>query len=183
MGLPSLDLAFLIEIWCDEPTVQLERMAGGGENGAAVDDAQARIHAEAHALEHGGEVPGGAIARLSTAARLRAVLRAGRAKGRPAAAACASVPVRSQVAVAPVVLHDVHFPGGQAQEIHDRQFWLDARWTITGHGDAGSQGLPTNLSMSVRGTSRTISRIVAFNGILSFVPSASLPQSVPSSGL
>lgn len=40
----------------------------------------------------------------------------------------------TQVAGAPVVLHDFHFPGGQAQEGRDQRFWLDARWTITGHG-------------------------------------------------
>jgi hypothetical protein len=54
----------------------------------------------------------------------------------------------SQVAEAPVVLHDFHFPGGQAQDGRDRRFWLDARWTITRHGGPGSQGQPSRLAQS-----------------------------------
>ena len=46
-----------------QPLVQVERVAGGGEDGAAVDDAERAVHAEAQPLEHGGEVPG--IDRLS----------------------------------------------------------------------------------------------------------------------
>ena len=38
-------------------------MAGGGEDGAAVDDAERAVHAQAKPFEHGGEVPG--IDRLS----------------------------------------------------------------------------------------------------------------------
>jgi hypothetical protein len=49
----------------------------------------------------------------------------------------------TQVAGAPVVL-----PGGQAQDGRDRRFWLDARWTITGHGDPGSHGQPGRLAQS-----------------------------------
>ena len=33
-------------------------MAGGGEDGAAVDDAERAVHAQAKPFEHGGEVPG-----------------------------------------------------------------------------------------------------------------------------
>ena len=33
-------------------------MAGGGEDGAAVDDAERAVHTEAKPFEHGGEVPG-----------------------------------------------------------------------------------------------------------------------------
>ena len=53
--------------------------------------------------------------------------------------------------------------------------WLDARWTITRHGDAGSQGRSTNLSMLVAGgPARIISAIEVFNSTLSFVSSAGL---------
>jgi len=38
----------------------------------------------------------------------------------------------AHVARAPVVLHDFHFPEACAQYERDRQFWLEARWTITG---------------------------------------------------
>jgi len=37
-----------------------------------------------------------------------------------------------QVARAPVVLHDFHFPDDRTQTARDRLFWLQARWTITG---------------------------------------------------
>ena len=60
-GLP--DRAFLVEIRCHQPLVQVERVAGGGEDGAAVDDAERAVHAQAKPFEHGGEVPG--IDRLS----------------------------------------------------------------------------------------------------------------------
>jgi hypothetical protein len=33
---------------------------------------------------------------------------------------------------APVIHHDFHQPQGHSQEIRDRRFWLDCRWTITG---------------------------------------------------
>ena len=58
-----LDRAFLVEIRCHQPLVQVERVAGGGEDGAAVDDAERAVHAQAKPFEHGGEVPG--IDRLS----------------------------------------------------------------------------------------------------------------------
>ena len=58
-----LDRALLVEIRCHQPLVQVERVAGGGEDGAAVDDAERAVHAQAKPLEHGGEVPG--IDRLS----------------------------------------------------------------------------------------------------------------------
>ena len=54
----ALHRAFLIEIRCHQPLVQIERVAGGGEDGAAVDDAQRAVHAQAKTFEHGGEVPG-----------------------------------------------------------------------------------------------------------------------------
>jgi hypothetical protein len=54
----------------------------------------------------------------------------------------------TQVAGGPVVLHDFHFPGGQVQEGRDRRFWLDARWTITGPGDTGSQRKAGGLAQS-----------------------------------
>jgi hypothetical protein len=38
--------------------VELQSVAGGLEDGAAVDDAKGRIHAQAQAFEQGGEVPG-----------------------------------------------------------------------------------------------------------------------------
>ena len=57
-SLGPLDLAFLVEIRRGEPLVQLQRMAGGIEDGAAVDDAERAVHAQAKAFEHGGEVPG-----------------------------------------------------------------------------------------------------------------------------
>ena len=54
----ALDRALLIEIRRHQPLVQVERVAGGGEDGAAVDDAQRAVHAQAKPFEHGGEVPG-----------------------------------------------------------------------------------------------------------------------------
>ena len=36
------------------------------------------------------------------------------------------------LAGAPVVAHDFWSPAGIAQGQRDRQFWLDARWTVTG---------------------------------------------------
>ena len=59
----ALHRALLVEIRCHQPLVQVERVAGGGEDGAAVDDAERAVHAEAKPLEHGGKVPG--IDRLS----------------------------------------------------------------------------------------------------------------------
>ena len=59
----ALHRAFLVEIRCHQPLVQVERVAGGGEDGAAVDDAERAVHAQAKPFEHGGEVPG--IDRLS----------------------------------------------------------------------------------------------------------------------
>ena len=56
--LGALHLALLIEIRCHQPLVQVERVAGGGEDGAAVDDAERAVHAQAKPFEHGGEVPG-----------------------------------------------------------------------------------------------------------------------------
>ena len=53
-----LDRALLVEIRCHQPLVQVERVAGGGEDGAAVDDAERAVHAQAKPFEHGGEVPG-----------------------------------------------------------------------------------------------------------------------------
>ena len=53
-----LDRAFLIEVRRHQPLVQVERVAGGGEDGAAVDDAERAVHAQAKTFEHGGEVPG-----------------------------------------------------------------------------------------------------------------------------
>ena len=61
--LGALHVAFLVEIRCHQPLVQVERVAGGGEDGAAVDDAERAVHAQAKTFEHGGEVPG--IDRLS----------------------------------------------------------------------------------------------------------------------
>ena len=54
----ALHRAFLVEIRCHQPLVQVERVAGGGEDGAAVDDAERAVHAQAKPFEHGGEVPG-----------------------------------------------------------------------------------------------------------------------------
>ncbi len=54
----ALDLAFLIEIRRHQPLVQVERVAGGGEDGAAIDDAECAVHTQAEAFEHGGEMPG-----------------------------------------------------------------------------------------------------------------------------
>ena len=54
----ALHRAFLVEIRCHQPLVQVERVAGGGEDGAAVDDAERAVHAQATPFEHGGEVPG-----------------------------------------------------------------------------------------------------------------------------
>ena len=54
----TLHVAFLVEIRCHQPLVQVERVAGGGEDGAAVDDAERAVHAQAKPFEHGGEVPG-----------------------------------------------------------------------------------------------------------------------------
>ena len=54
----ALDRALLVEIRCHQPLVQVERVAGGGEDGAAVDDAERAVHAQAKPFEHGGEVPG-----------------------------------------------------------------------------------------------------------------------------
>ena len=54
----ALHRAFLVEVRCHQPLVQVERVAGGGEDGAAVDDAERAVHAEAKPFEHGGEVPG-----------------------------------------------------------------------------------------------------------------------------
>ena len=54
----ALHRALLVEIRCHQPLVQVERVAGGGEDGAAVDDAERAVHAEAKPFEHGGEVPG-----------------------------------------------------------------------------------------------------------------------------
>ena len=59
----ALHVALLVEIRCHQPLVQVERVAGGGEDGAAVDDAERAVHAQAKTFEHGGEVPG--IDRLS----------------------------------------------------------------------------------------------------------------------
>ena len=53
-----LHRALLVEIRCHQPLVQVERVAGGGEDGAAVDDAERAVHAQAKPFEHGGEVPG-----------------------------------------------------------------------------------------------------------------------------
>ena len=52
------DRALLIEVRRHQPLVQVERVAGGGEDGAAVDDAERAVHAQAKPFEHGGEVPG-----------------------------------------------------------------------------------------------------------------------------
>ena len=49
---------FLVAVRCGEPLVQLQRVAGRREDGAAVDHPQGVIHAQAQAFEHGGEVPG-----------------------------------------------------------------------------------------------------------------------------
>ena len=54
----ALHRALLVEIRCHQPLVQVERVAGGGEDGAAVDDAERAVHAQAKPFEHGGEVPG-----------------------------------------------------------------------------------------------------------------------------
>ena len=54
----ALHRAFLVEVRCHQPLVQVERVAGGGEDGAAVDDAERAVHAQAKPFEHGGEVPG-----------------------------------------------------------------------------------------------------------------------------
>ena len=54
----ALHCALLVEIRCHQPLVQVERVAGGGEDGAAVDDAERAVHAQAKPFEHGGEVPG-----------------------------------------------------------------------------------------------------------------------------
>ena len=54
----ALHVAFLIEVRRHQPLVQVERVAGGGEDGAAVDDAERAVHAQAKPFEHGGEVPG-----------------------------------------------------------------------------------------------------------------------------
>ena len=54
----ALHVALLVEIRCHQPLVQVERVAGGGEDGAAVDDAERAVHAQAKTFEHGGEVPG-----------------------------------------------------------------------------------------------------------------------------
>ena len=54
----ALHVALLVEIRCHQPLVQVERVAGGGEDGAAVDDAECAVHAQAKPFEHGGEVPG-----------------------------------------------------------------------------------------------------------------------------
>ena len=53
-----LDLAFLVEIRRDDPLVQRQRMPGGVEDFAAVDDAERAVHAQPQPLQHGGEVPG-----------------------------------------------------------------------------------------------------------------------------
>ena len=53
-----LDLAFLVEIRGDDPLVQHQRMTGGIEDGAAIDDAERAVHAQPQPLQHGGEVPG-----------------------------------------------------------------------------------------------------------------------------
>ena len=53
-----LHRALLIEVRRHQPLVQVERVAGGGEDGAAVDDAERAVHAQAKPFEHGGEVPG-----------------------------------------------------------------------------------------------------------------------------
>ena len=54
----ALHRALLVEVRCHQPLVQVERVAGGGEDGAAVDDAERAVHAQAKPFEHGGEVPG-----------------------------------------------------------------------------------------------------------------------------
>src|SRR5271166_5284548 len=62
-------ITFLVEIRCHQPLVQLQRMAGGVEDGAAVDDAQRAVHPEPQALEHrGSEVPGYWMGHIRTAA-------------------------------------------------------------------------------------------------------------------
>ena len=90
---------------CGQPLVQGEGVAGGGEDRAAVDDAQRAVHAQAQTFEHGGEVPG--IDRLAVDRGLAAhriepgAVQEGRRNGWPAsawssrasaAAACASAP-------------------------------------------------------------------------------------------
>ena len=45
-----LDLAFLVEIRGDDPLVQHQRMPGGVEDGAAVDDAERAVHAQPQAV-------------------------------------------------------------------------------------------------------------------------------------
>ena len=59
----QLDLALLVEVRRNNPLVQGQGMAGGLEDGAAVDDAECAVHAESETFEHGGEVPG--VDRLS----------------------------------------------------------------------------------------------------------------------
>ena len=87
----ALHCAFLIECWCDEPLVQVERMAGGVEDGTAVDDAERTAHAEAQPLEYGGKVPG--IDRLAVDRGLRAYrLRARLGEERPGARASTQTP-------------------------------------------------------------------------------------------
>ena len=57
-SLRLLDVTFLVEVRCHQPLVQVQRMAGGIEDGAAVDDAERAVHAQSKTFEHGGEVPG-----------------------------------------------------------------------------------------------------------------------------
>ncbi len=49
-SLGTLDQALLVEVGCREPAVQGQGMARGVEDGAAVDDAERAVHAQAQAL-------------------------------------------------------------------------------------------------------------------------------------
>ena len=57
-SLRLLDVTLLVEVRCHQPLMQVQRMAGGIEDGTAVDDAERTVHAESKTFEHGGEVPG-----------------------------------------------------------------------------------------------------------------------------
>jgi hypothetical protein len=55
LGLP--DVAFLIEVRLGYPLVLVQRMAGGFENDAAINDAKRVIHAKAQTFQNGCEMP------------------------------------------------------------------------------------------------------------------------------
>src|SRR5208283_1662570 len=54
-ALGALHFAFLIEIGLDQPLMHAERVAGGGEDAAAINGPQAALHAQAQAFEQRSE--------------------------------------------------------------------------------------------------------------------------------